>query len=487
MNKKEFVKRAIPIIFPSIIFAILLALFSFVPELSQIIRADYSQRIQDIAGYTILSALWFSGAWIVNRLLDILLFDFFLKQKFHVDVPVLIKNLSRLLVFFFAFLGVISVVYSRSISGLLTATGAIGLVLGFALKNMISDVFDGVTISIDKPFKVGDYIHFNTSGFKLEATVIETTWRTSRFRCSTGGILVMPNSQFYKMPFINLSTSGRTLFTLDFKFDMHAPVEKLKKLLLSAAISTPGVMQTPAPEVTVKSIDKGNIVYTLMFAFPPNKYSQRCMKDAVNCKVISLLSFLGFSFSLDKELFVTRSALPHEQKVQSLSKLEFIKLIPLFKGLTDEEYQKLSDNMDTLTFKPNTNVIEIDQQLSCLYILEEGLLSVHVRAGEDRMIKVAHLNSGSFFGEMSLLTGAKTSATITAEFETTLYKVSKELLKDLFENNPELIKSISLIIAKRQAENTKRTAEIMSAEQLNAETQSIADRLVNSICSFFKL
>jgi signal-transduction protein with cAMP-binding, CBS, and nucleotidyltransferase domain len=195
---------------------------------------------------------------------------------------------------------------------------------------------------------------------------------------------------------------------------------------------------------------------------------------------------LNFNFSLDKEQLVLRKSKKEEEEVVAISKQDFIKRIPLFQGLTDAEYSQLANNIDTMTFKPGTNVIELDEQLACLYITEEGLLSVHVKAG-DKMIKVAYLNTGSFFGEMSLLTGSKASATIIAENETTLYQVSKPIMKELFKNNPGLIKSISLIIAKRQAENSKRTAEIMSAEKLNAETKSIADRLVNSICNFFKL
>lgn len=486
MNKKEFLKKFIPVAMPMCVFALLLLLFNFIPHLTSIVHVDYSKRIQEIVAYIILSALWFSGAWIVNRILDSLFFDYFLKQKLEVEIPVLIKNLSRVAVFFFAVLGIISVVYSRSISGLLTATGAIGLMLGFGLKTLVSDVFDGISISIDKPFNVGDFIHFNDKGLRLEATVIETTWRTSRFKCNTGGVLVVPNSQIYKMSFTNLSTSGRTFFDLFFKFDIDAPVARIKKLLVSAAISTPGVMEDPPPEVYVKSIDKGNITYRLMFAYPPKKYSQRGMKDAVSCKVLSLLEFLGFGCSLDKEQLVIRKTRPQEDHIATISEKEFIKRVPLFSDLSETEYQYLSDNLDIIKFKPGTNVIEVDDQLSSLYIIEEGLLSVHIQSG-DKLIKVAYLNTGSFFGEMSLLTGSKASATIIAENDTTLYQVGKPAMKALFEKNPELIQSISQIIAKRQAENNVRKAEIMSSEQLNAETKSIADKLVNSICNFFKL
>jgi len=111
---------------------------------------------------------------------------------------------------------------------------------------------------------------------------------------------------------------------------------------------------------------------------------------------------------------------------------------------------------------------------------------VHVES-IDKLIKVAYLNTGSFFGEMSLLTGSKASATIITLNNTTLYQINKSTIKNLFKKNPDLVHSISQVIAKREAENNMRKSEILSSTKLNTETSSIYDKLVKNICNFFNL
>ena len=58
----------------------------------------------------------------------------------------------------------------------------VGLVLGLALKNMILDVFVGLAINIDRPYKIGDWIEVHNVGSEgyLRGQVLETNWRTTR-------------------------------------------------------------------------------------------------------------------------------------------------------------------------------------------------------------------------------------------------------------------------------------------------------------------
>lgn len=485
--KSQTVKRLIYLVIPIVFFLAILITFHFWPHATIFLGIDYTERAEMVIAYFLLTTLWFSGAWVVSRLANIFLFDALLKDRLGLEVPVLIKNLIRLFIYFVAFLGIVGVVYNKPITGLLTATGAVGVVLGFALKNMISDVFDGVSISIDKPFKVGDFIHFNDKGLRLQATVLETTWRTTRFRCDTAGVLVVPNSQLYKMAFTNLTTSGKTYFDLFFKFEVDIPINKAKKMLLSAAISTPGVMAEPAPEVVVKTIDSGTILFRLLFAFPPAKHKQRMMKDAVTCQVIDLCRLAGYQFGLEKEHLLIRRPKAEEVAHQRQSREHFLRKVPLFSELSHNEFKILLDGMDTLTLKAGTTAVEVDSTLSSLFIVNEGLLSVHIKGEKDRLIKVAYLNAGSFFGEMSLLTGSKATATIISENETQLFQIDKDTMKKLFDKNPELINAMSMTIATRQTENARRKEEILSGEALKSETKSIADKLVSSICNFFNI
>src|SRR5687767_11325309 len=73
-----------------------------------------------------------------------------------------------------------------------TAVGAV--VIGFALQDTLGNLFAGLAIQIDKPFRVG---HWVTIG-GLDGVVTEVTWRATKLRTKTGNFVVVPNSSVAK-------------------------------------------------------------------------------------------------------------------------------------------------------------------------------------------------------------------------------------------------------------------------------------------------
>jgi CRP-like cAMP-binding protein len=62
---------------------------------------------------------------------------------------------------------------------------------------------------------------------------------------------------------------------------------------------------------------------------------------------------------------------------------------------------------------------------------------------------VATLSEGAFFGEMALFTGEPRTANIVAMEETEVLEIGHEAMKKVFETNPDLVESLSHIIAER--------------------------------------
>ena len=68
-----------------------------------------------------------------------------------------------------------------------------------------------------------------------------------------------------------------------------------------------------------------------------------------------------------------------------------------------------------------------------------------------------------------------------------LYQINKTVMKMLVRKNPEIIKSISMTITNRQADNNKCKETLLSTSEQNAATKPTADKLVSRIYDFFKL
>jgi len=83
-----------------------------------------------------------------------------------------------------------------SISSLLTFGGVGGIVMGFAAKDMLSNIFGGLMIQMDKPFSTGDWIRST----KFEGVVEKIGWRMTRIRTFSKNPVYIPNSIFATIP-----------------------------------------------------------------------------------------------------------------------------------------------------------------------------------------------------------------------------------------------------------------------------------------------
>jgi CRP-like cAMP-binding protein len=96
---------------------------------------------------------------------------------------------------------------------------------------------------------------------------------------------------------------------------------------------------------------------------------------------------------------------------------------------------------------------------------------------------VAHLEPGEFFGEMSLLTGARRSATVSALTESVVYEIRKRPLQHLMAERPELAEHLSRILAERQL-LTRQALEQGEGSQGSEEIDGLARQLLGRMRDF---
>ena len=110
----------------------------------------------------------------------------------HTTIDALAK-LSKLTI---AIIAVLVILQSCgiSVSGVLAAGGVGGLVVGFAAKDLLANLFGGLTIYMDKPFKVGDWIRCEEKN--VEGTVEYIGWRHTRIRAFNKNPIYIPNATF---------------------------------------------------------------------------------------------------------------------------------------------------------------------------------------------------------------------------------------------------------------------------------------------------
>ena len=145
----------------------------------------------------------------------------------------------------------------------LLTTSAVGaVVVGFALQDTLGNLFAGLAIQIEKPFRVGHWIQVGGR----EGQVQEITWRATKLSTKDGEFLVVPNSIVSKEPLLNYSepTISNSV-NVDVGASYLTPPNEVKSAIVEAIGNAPLAMRAPEPKVLVQSFGDSAINYTAYF------------------------------------------------------------------------------------------------------------------------------------------------------------------------------------------------------------------------------
>ncbi len=136
--------------------------------------------------------------WAIIRLISSIE-SYMLEKESSVDKDSvrLFTRLFKMLVVFAIILG-IAQYFGFSVSSIITFGGVGGIVIGFAAKDMLANVFGGLMIQMDKPFSTGDWIR--TTDASIEGMVEKIGWRMTRIRTFSKNPVYVPNSIFATIP-----------------------------------------------------------------------------------------------------------------------------------------------------------------------------------------------------------------------------------------------------------------------------------------------
>jgi CRP-like cAMP-binding protein len=106
----------------------------------------------------------------------------------------------------------------------------------------------------------------------------------------------------------------------------------------------------------------------------------------------------------------------------------FLLATPFFGGLTDASLDLLISMLVERQFNAGTTIVAEGEPGRSMFIVKSGRLAVSKRAESGSVIPISVLQSGDFFGEMTLIEMQNRSATVVAESETVLYELTAQKL-----------------------------------------------------------
>lgn len=136
----------------------------------------------------------------------------------------------------------------------------VGLIVSLGSSTVIGNIIAGLVITYMRPFKIGDRIKLNdTTG-----NVIEKTPLVTRIRTPKNEVVTIPNSFVMSSHTVNFSQSAREyglIIHSEVSIGYDVPWRKVNKLLIEAALNTPGVVDDPRPFILSTSLNDWYPVY----------------------------------------------------------------------------------------------------------------------------------------------------------------------------------------------------------------------------------
>lgn len=135
---------------------------------------------------------------------------------------------------------------------------ALSVGIGFGLQAIVQNFISGLILLAEQPVKVGDWVVLGTA----EGDVRRINVRATEIQLGDRSTLIVPNSEFITKTVRNMTLAnaeGRVLIRLPMPLTTDA--QRVRELILSACRSHEGVLETPAPSLTLEGIENGLLIF----------------------------------------------------------------------------------------------------------------------------------------------------------------------------------------------------------------------------------
>ena len=182
----------------------------------------------------------------------------FIKKK---TIP-LFDNLGKIIIFLFS-VYFLMLCWGINVTAWIASAGIISVVLGFAAKDTLGNLFAGIFIMADSPYKEGDYINLDSGerGYVRDIGI-----RSTRIQTRDDIEITIPNSVIANSKIINESggTHEKERIRITVEVAYGTEVDKVKNIMNEIAISSENVCKKPHPRVRFREFAASGLKFQLL-------------------------------------------------------------------------------------------------------------------------------------------------------------------------------------------------------------------------------
>lgn len=367
--------------------------------------------------------------------------------------------------------------------------GGLGVGLGFGIQDLTTNFVSGLTLLLDRPVKVGDFVELEG----LMGIVKKISIRSTIIQTNDDSSVIVPNSNMISNKIVNWSYENPLLC-------LRVPVEVAEnsdpllvtETLLNIAYAEAGVLYEPNPKVlfvefgddsfkfellvwtdrpTQRELIKSSLNFAIEYNFRQQKiqfpFNDRQIYLQNPQVLLSMLNKKETAIDIPNSSSENESKMPiFSQELKKRSSLScLLREVEYFENLTDLELRKLIEVGYRQRLEPQEFLFRENDPGDAFYMILSGSVEVFVEAIDKHL---NNLGSGEFFGELSLMLGIPRTASVRALSETILFTINKEGFQKVLTEQQDLSEQIIQQIVKHKEELSERHQQLREMELVEA-------------------
>ena len=403
---------------------------------------------------------------------------------FFVELPLFLRNkpalpqITRDFILLLCY-AILSMILLRShgdldLISLITTSAVLTAIVGLGAQPTLHSLFSGISLQWEKPFEIGDWIKAG----EYEGKVIAISWQSTRILTRDNATVYIPNEDVLKGKSMNYSKPEPGFISkVHIGLEYGVPPNRIRDVLLEVVRSHPRVLAEPPPEVRLIGFGDFAINYEIRFLCDDFSAAER-IKAEINNQVWYALkrNQINIPFPIRDVSFAhLERARQAKLAAENQTVIEgHLARVPIMAALSADERTLIASRVRVLPFGAGETVVREGEPGDSMYITYAGTCEVLREDDQGGSSRVTLLQKGDFFGEMSLLTGEKRTATVRAIEDSLFIQIDKALFAELMSSKPEIVSFLADALAKRQEQLQAHVGP--SARHLNA-INSLTDRI----------
>ncbi|EGL55068.1 small-conductance mechanosensitive channel [Methylophaga aminisulfidivorans MP] len=255
----------------------------------------------------------------VISLLVFLIF-FFLAKPFsallvhpigYISTSNLVQNVVRraislfiILIGLYIFLSIVGL--TQAALAIVSGTGLLGIIIGFAFKDIAENFISSLLLSVQRPFLIGDVIEVQG----LKGVVNKVTARGTTLVDFDGNHIQIPNATIYKNVIKNFSANPwvRGSFIVGIGYD--ASIQQSRQTILAVLNEQNEVLKDPEPQVLIDSLGSSTINIVINFWVDGHQYALNKVASVLMHKTVRRLESAGINMPDDAREVIFPQGIP---------------------------------------------------------------------------------------------------------------------------------------------------------------------------------